>query len=65
MKFSDKTSNTNHTGISGTPLHFQEDTNPFQKNIQEEKGRSSYTGSEVKTGKRPRILKPVYSVRLF
>jgi len=64
MKISNTTSKTNHTGISGTPLKFQEDTNPFQKNIQEEKGRSSYTGSEVKTGKRPRILKPVYSVRL-
>ena len=51
MKFSDKTSNTNHTGISGTPLHFQEDTNPFQKNIQEEKGRSSYSDSEVRLEK--------------
>ena len=64
MKTSNTTSNTDRTRLN-TPMQFREDTNPFKKDNKEEKMPSSYSGNSEKQGKRRRILKPVYSVRLF
>lgn len=40
------------------PIHFKESTDPFAKTM------DARATASAKTGKRPRILKPLYSVRL-
>ncbi|CAG5068101.1 hypothetical protein DYBT9623_00829 [Dyadobacter sp. CECT 9623] len=51
-----KSSAKNHQDLFDDLNSFEESTNPFQRN--------SSSASMQKAGKRPRIMKPLYSVRL-
>lgn len=51
-----KSSAKNHQDLFEDHNLFEENTNPFQRN--------SASNSMQKAGKRPRIMKPLYSVRL-
>lgn len=48
-------------------VQYQENTNPVQNNNigTEEQQSSAYPDKISKTGKRPRIQKPLYSAKLF
>jgi hypothetical protein len=62
-----KKSHTSNTGFNADLLEdtmsYNESTNPFQNNFSNTPGKD-LNEERLKTGKRPRIYKPLYSARL-
>lgn len=59
MELAHKNASSTNTELLDSKFEFMESTNPFRA------ADKSSSDQQAKTGKRPRMQKPIYSVRLF